>query len=291
MVTPVNTSIMPPPPVKAEQNKEAKGAAQEEIKDRSALTRMLEKNRDEQYNVFMKMFLAQVKNQNPDDPMSTHEMTQTVMSFFSAAEQAQTNKLLKQSNDMRLKEQMAAAKSYLNKEILYESKVIKFEGNAEEIQLIMPPGVKEAELQIYDADSTLIKTVPLATQPGSKTITWSGNSDINPDGIVPTGLYRTTVKAIDDKGEKIEIATALKGTVRQITYDEDGEFLLLVKDDLGVEFEDVLRVRKPASQELLGLSQTMRDQIKHYEELNQLLKSQLPLESATELASIPSYLS
>lgn len=290
MVTPINTSIMPPP-IKADQNKEAKGAAQEEVKDRSALTRMLEKNRDEQYNVFMKMFLAQVKNQNPDDPMSTHEMTQTVMSFFSAAEQAQTNKLLKQSNDMRLKEQMAAAKSYLNKEILYESKVIKFEGNAEEIQLIMPPGVKEAELQIHDTDSSLIKTVPLTTQPGSKTITWSGNSDTNPDGIVPNGLYRTTVKAIDDKGEKVEIATALKGTVRQITYDEDGEFLLMVKDDVGVEFEEVLRVRKPASQELLGLSQTMRDQIKHYEELNQLLKSQLPLESATELASIPSYLS
>lgn len=261
-------------------------------KERSALTRMLEKSRDEQYNVFMKMFLAQVKNQNPDNPMSTHEMTQSVMSFFSAAEQAQTNKLLKQSNDMRLKEQMASAKSYLNKEIIYEGNVIKFEGNSEDIQLVVPENVQEAELVILDANLQRVKTLPLTIEPGTKTVKWTGDSDLIPDKEVPHGIYYTKVMAIDSKQKVVEIPTILKGTVRQVSYqDDDGDFLLLVQDDIGVEISDLISVRKPASRELLELGQNMKEQIKQYEKLGKLLEDQFHTGQPASESTTPDYTS
>lgn len=270
MVSSINTPAIP---IATQQKTEA-------MKDKSALGRMLEKSRDEQYNVFMKMFLAQVKNQNPDNPMSTHEMTQSVMSFFSAAEQAQTNKLLKQGNEFKVKEQMAAAKTYLNKEIVYEGNVLDFDGNPEEIQLTMPGNVKEAELVILDENLKRVKTFPLDTQAGTKKFTWDGLNDQNEMAL--KGIYYSKVMAVDPQDGTVDIPTILKGTVKQISYeDESGEFLLLVKDKIGVDVENIINVRKPASPEILDLSKTMQEQIKQYEELTKLLRSQLPPEHSS----------
>lgn len=263
--------------------------AMEKTKDRSALGRMLEKSRDEQYNVFMKMFLAQVKNQNPDNPMSTHEMTQSVMSFFSAAEQAQTNKLLKHGNDMKVKEQMAAAKTYLNKEIVYEDDRLVFNGQPEDISLIMPGGVVEAELVVLDQQLNRVKTFPLdPSKVGKQTFSWDGLND--KETPVGTGIYHTKVLAIDAKKQTVEIPTTYKGRVQQIAYQDDsGDFMLLVNDSVGVSLDDVLSVSKPASQDIVGLTKTMQDQIKQYEELNKLIKSQIPTEPKS--TSIPEYYS
>lgn len=263
--------------------------AMEKTKDRSALGRMLEKSRDEQYNVFMKMFLAQVKNQNPDNPMSTHEMTQSVMSFFSAAEQAQTNKLLKHGNDMKVKEQMSAAKTYLNKEIVYEDDRLVYNGQPEDISLIMPGGVVEAELVVLDQQLNRVKTFPLdPSKVGKQTFSWDG---LNDNEIrVGTGVYHTKVLATDAKKQTVEIPTTYKGRVQQIAYQDDsGDFMLLVNDSVGVALEDVITVSKPASQDIVGLTKTMQDQIRQYEELNTLIKSQIPTEPKS--TSIPEYYS
>ena len=276
------TSVQPP--ITAQP-----AVATEKTKDRSALSRMLEKSRDEQYNVFMKMFLAQVKNQNPDNPMSTHEMTQSVMSFFSAAEQAQTNKLLKHGNDMKVKEQMAAAKTYLNKEIVYEDDRLVFNGQPEDISLIMPGGVVEAELVVLDQQLNRVKTFPLdPSKIGKQTFSWDGlNDNEMPAGH---GIYHTKVLAVDSKKQIVEIPTAFKGRVQQIAYQDDsGDFLLLVNDSVGVGLDDVLSVSKPASQDIIGLTKTMQEQIKQYEELNKLIKSQIPPEPTS--TPIPDYYS
>jgi flagellar basal-body rod modification protein FlgD len=292
MVTAANAPLIPGGNGNAELGHKSKAVTKEVAKDRSVLTKMLDKSRDEQYNVFMKMFLAQVKNQNPDNPMSTHEMTQSVMSFFSAAEQAQTNKLLKQGNDMRIKEQMATAKSYLNKDIVYEGKVMRFEGEAEEIQLMMPADIKEAELVILDANQKLVKTIPLNITPGKQITTWDGTSDTHDDIKVAPGIYYTLVRAHDGREKNIEIPTILKGRVRQISYqEEDGEFLLLVKDDIGVEVDDLISVRKPVSEELLGLSKNMQAKISQYEKLTDILKGQFQMEASNFSNSIPEYIS
>lgn len=291
MVTAAKPTAMPMDTLKTESAK-MKATSSGGHKERSALTNMLDKSRDEQYNVFMKMFLAQVKNQNPDDPMSTHEMTQSVMSFFSSAEQAQTNKLLKQSNDMKVKEQMASAKSYLNKEIVYEGNVVKFEGDPESIQLTLPGGIKEAELVILDANLARVKTMRLTPEQGLKNLKWDGTSDRFPDHKVNQGMYYAKVMAVDTKGKDVDIPTVLRGTVKQVSYqDEQGDFLLLVKDDVGVELDNLISVRKPTSPELLGLSENMQEQIRHYEELTKFLKGQFQTEAASASTTIPDYIS
>jgi hypothetical protein len=54
--------------------------------------------------------------------------------------------------------------------------------------------------------------------------------------------------------------------------------MLLVNESVGVALDDVISVSKPASQDIVGLTKTMQDQIRQYEELNTLIKSQIPTE-------------
>ena len=168
----------------------------------------------------------------------------------------------------------------------------KFEGSAEEIQLMMPPEVKMAELVILDANQKRVKTIPLSAVPGRQTKLWDGTSDVDPTTSVPSGIYYTQVVAQDLREKYMAIPTILKGTVRQISYqEEDGEFLLLVNDSIGVEVDNLLNVRKPVSPELLNLSKNMQDQAHQYEEVLRILREQSQVEASSFSTSIPEYIS
>lgn len=256
---------------------------------KSALSQMLEKNQESQYNIFMKMFLAQVKHQSPDNPMSTHEMTQSVMSFMQAAEHTQTNKLLKQGNDLKLKEQISTARGYLNKEIDYNGDVIGFEGAPQKIQFQIPSNLEKATLEIIDVNTkAVVKTVDGSIKPGKQSFNWSGEMD-GTDLKAQPGMYIVKVTGIDKAQQIIPIETVLQGRVREIAFDdEENEHFLIVNNDVAIHMGDVISERKVESSDFANLNQKLDAQIRQYEELNKLLRKKFDVEEPMpELISLP----
>lgn len=251
------------------------GMTPKSLKDRSALTQLLDKGRDEQYNIFMKMFLAQVKHQSIDSPMSTHEMTQSVMSFFQTAEMTQTNKLLKQGNDIKMREHLSTAKSYLNKVVEYEGNILSFNGIPETIRFHVPPGIQDGKLLIMTPQKQVVKSFDLPKIPGETTVQWKGDSDTQPGIVIPHGQYIVGILAQDERKQLVDIPTYIKGKVHEIRYDEEGdEFLLMVKDT-PIGLTDITSISKMPINEWGEMKQQMDTQIKNYEELNKLLKERL----------------
>lgn len=246
---------------------------------KSALSRMLEKNQESQYNIFMKMFLAQVKHQSVDNPMSTHEMTQSVMSFMQAAEHTQTNKLLKQGNDLKLKEQISMARGYLNKEVDYHGDVIGYEGTSQRIQFQIPTNLEKATLEIIDVtNEKVIKAIDMGVKPGKVDFKWDGEMDGNSQKVQP-GQYIVRVTGIDKAQQMIPIETTLQGRVRGITFDEDeNEHFLVVNNDVVINMNDVISERKIESTDFASLNQKLDAQIRQYEELNKLLRKKFEME-------------
>lgn len=246
-------------------------AAQKAV-GKSALSRMIEKNQETQYNIFLKMFLAQVKHQSVDNPMSTHEMTQSVMSFMQAAEHTQTNKLLKQANDMKVKEQISMARGYLNKEVDYLGDVIGFEGGPQKIAYEIPENIKGAQLQIIDAKTdTIVYQKDLEVKAGKYNTTWAGEMMDRAKTAEP-GQYIVHIAALDKADTKLSLDTTLQGRVRGITFDEEeNEHFLVVNNDVVIRMNDVISERKVASKDYLNLSEKLDNQIRHYEELTKLI--------------------
>lgn len=256
---------------------------------KSALSQMLEKNQESQYNIFMKMFLAQVKHQSPDNPMSTHEMTQSVMSFMQAAEHTQTNKLLKQGNDLKLKEQISTARGYLNKEIDYNGDVIGFEGTPQKIQFQIPTNLEKASLEIIDINTkAVVKTIDGSTRPGKQIFNWAGEMN-GTDIKAQPGMYIVKVTGIDKAQQTIPIETVLQGRVREIAFDdEENEHFLIVNNNVAIHMRDVISERKVESSDFANLNQKLDAQIRQYEELNKLLRKKFDVEEPIpELISLP----
>ena len=247
---------------------------------KSALSRMIEKNQDSQYNIFMKMFLAQVKHQSVDNPMSTHEMTQSVMSFMQAAEHTQTNKLLKQGNDLKLKEQISLARGYENKDVDYHGDVIGYEGTSQKIQFQIPTNLEKVTLEIIDvANEKIIKSVALGVKPGKMDFKWDGEMD-GGDLKAQPGQYIVRVTGIDKAQQTIPMETTLQGRVRGITFDEDeNEHFLVINNDVVINMNDVISERKIESTNFATLNERLDAQIRQYEELNKLLRKKFEIEA------------
>lgn len=241
---------------------------------KSALSATLSKNVEEQMDIFQKLFLTQVENQSILNPMSTNDLTQNILSFNSAAQQARMNDLLEKINANHIKEQASAAKNYLNKEVEYQGREFTFEGGNEEISFLMPDNIKEAKLAIVDDKGQGVAVFPISTEAGGKTFSWNGSVDDRPDFKVPTGQYQVAVLATNKDGATIDVPVTLKGTVRKIGYyDEANEFALLVKNT-PVEMSDISSVRKTPSSELLTISEGIQKQNKLYDELAGYLKKE-----------------
>lgn len=245
----------------------------------SALSRMMEKNMDTQYNTFMKMFVAQVKNQSIDNPMSTHEMTQSVMSFLNASESMQTNKLLKQGNDMKVKEQVSTARGYLNKEIEYDGDVIGFDGaTPQKIQFQVPANQEKVTLRIFDTTNpNNVKEVSVDLKPGKKFIIWDGSMD-GTEGKAAAGQYVVNVVGVNKAKEETLISTVLQGRVEAIHYEEDEHEHLLVVNGIPVAMSDVVSERKIQSTDFSELNKKLDSQIRQYEDLNKLLRKKFDME-------------
>lgn len=245
-------------------------------KDKAALSQVLDKSREDQLKVFEKMFLTQIKHQDPLNPMSTNDLTQNIMTFHSAAQQSRMNELLEQINANHIKSQAVAAKSYLNKEVEYEGREFTHdEGSETTMSFTLPDNVKEAQLVIVDAKGAGVTSFPLSVDVGSKTFSWDGSVNGRSDFKVPSGQYQVAVIAKNKEDKTVDIPVTFKGVVREIGYhDAAGEFALLVKNT-PVEMSSISKVRKSFPSELSGISQDMREQIKRYDELSEYLKEKL----------------
>lgn len=251
------------------------GNVNKKDKEKSGLSKVLDKSREEQMKTFEKIFLAQVKHQDPLNPTSTDDLTRNVMMFHSSAQQARTNELLEQININHIKAQGLAAKSYLNKEVEYQGNEFSYEAGEEIMSVLMPDNIEEAQLMIMDPTGGKVTAMPIPASPGLKTIQWDGSIDGRSDIKAPEGQYKAIVVGFTKDEQTIEVPLSFKGIVRRIGYDDSSsEFALLVKNT-PIEMSDITSVSKPAASEIVNMTKGVQEQIKRYDELFGYVKDKI----------------
>jgi flagellar basal-body rod modification protein FlgD len=219
----------------------------------SAMNKMLDRNLDEQFDIFLKMFLAQMKNQDPSSPMDGMQMTNNLLMFFSATEQAKTNFYLKQMNESKTRETNMAARSYLNKEVDFLSDVINFKGEGKDISYQIPANTKinDATLALVNLKGQVVYSRELEgddIEPGTHKIKWDGKD--KEDQIVQNGHYIVKIMAhqAPTAGSKLPSTLDLNpvvqgvGRITEVMYTEAGDPQFIV-DDIPISFDDILKVR------------------------------------------------
>lgn len=197
-------------------------------------------------DAFLTMFMAQVTNQNPLDPMDNTEFTAQLATFSQLEKLTQIAESLEGISDLQASMDKSVALGYLGKEVTVSGNVMPvIDGEAGEMGFYLDYAA-EAQAIITDENGVTVATVDLGTvSAGQNYFTWDATDDAGQ--AVEDGAYTITIEATSSVGETVDVYGQTV-TAKVTGYMEDGSgnvYLLL--GDTAVSIKGVLAVNAPST--------------------------------------------
>ncbi len=183
---------------------------------------------------FMTLFLEQIQNQDPLNPMESYEMAAQLAQYSALEQQMKTNEWLETMAAYEQSINSAQSIALLGKKVtaLGELVVVK-DGAPTPISYALGADAN-VTVNIYDAYGSLVRTLDQGKElSGYHTWTWDGKDDQGE--AVEDGNYTFEVVAKDDDGETVEAGAVCTSIVSGVQFDDDGNPQILI----GPEVEDM----------------------------------------------------
>ncbi|HYQ14832.1 MAG TPA: flagellar hook assembly protein FlgD, partial [Polyangiaceae bacterium] len=165
-------------------------------------------------DAFLKLLVAQLKNQDPLKPQDNSAFVAELAQFSSLEQSMGVNDRLDQ---MMLQNQGMANADVVNmvgKNATVKGSLITTDGSGIGVPVAFTQDrvSDKTTVQIQDANGKIVRTLDLGSRPvGISKITWDGRSD---DGIVqPAGTYAVSVKSSDADGGTVSVSQETTGTI------------------------------------------------------------------------------
>jgi flagellar basal-body rod modification protein FlgD len=203
-----------------------------------------EKKKDLDKDAFFKLMLTQMKNQDPTNPLQSHEMAAQLAQFTSLEQLFNINQSL---GDIKKGQAPMADYQVLNfmgKAIAADSsKVVRSKGDkSHELRFDLTEGAATADVLIKDADGKIVRKYTMNNlKPGTNKMIWNGLSEDNLPARA--GDYSFTVEAKAGNGKKVIAATEVKGTITGVNYTPRGPVLMI--GDQSIYLSDVKKIEDP----------------------------------------------
>jgi flagellar basal-body rod modification protein FlgD len=181
---------------------------------------------------FLKLFITQLKYQDPLNPLDGKDMTAQLAQFSSLE---QLNNIKMQLQDLLLFQnslQNTLTVNLIGKKVEVVGNKISLDGTSE-IHFTLPMSAKSVKISIYDSTGALVRNIDLGPRPaGDNTYTWDG---LDNSGIpLPSGQYEVSIEAYDESGNPMDAESLTYGTVTGITFEDNITYLIL---DNGVKIQ------------------------------------------------------
>ncbi len=172
-------------------------------------------------DAFLQMLVAQLKNQDPLNPMDGTAFV-AQLAQFSSLEQLQNLNTAMGSLpayfDTFANAQMS---NLIGKEAVAEGNVIKVSGSSAKIGYRLPSDIQSGEIKIYNAGGVLVDTLKIGSQRGGlQNTTWNCSGQA-------AGDYTFEVAAEDKNGKDVPVDKLISGTVSGVTYQNGVPYLII----------------------------------------------------------------
>ena len=182
-------------------------------------------------NQFLTLLVAQLKHQDPFNPMESTEFTAQLAQFSSLEQLFYINDNLEVLQGAEDSQRLENLLDYIGKEIKSsDSNITLNNGKAFGGSYTLLEESGDVIISIFDTEGSEIRTIYRDDQEaGEHNVDFDGKD--NYGYPLSDGYYSFAVQAFDNKGSSIEVSTGLSGLVTAVTY-QGGIPYLMVGDHL-----------------------------------------------------------
>jgi flagellar basal-body rod modification protein FlgD len=184
---------------------------------------------------FLKMMIAQLKHQDPLNPMDGTAFTAQLAQFSSLEQLQNMNTQLTSYIQQQQAIGNSQAVNLIGKQVLAKGNAVSVDGNPVTLGYNLAGDAVSGQIQIYDANGQLVDTLNVKNQKqGLNAVVWNCPSSAR-------GTYTFAVSALDRSGKSVSASTMAQGTVTGVNFHDGATYLNVGGQE--VSFSDVVSVK------------------------------------------------
>ena len=190
------------------------------------------------YDTFLTLLTTQLKNQSPDDPMDTNQMTQQLVQFSSVEQQVSMNKNLETLISLQQTSQLTSAAPMLGQTVEVSSDQLSLQNGTAQLKLPAAGQAQSAHVTVTNSVGRTLYEEDVALGSSSQTWSWNGK---NSSGVQQSdGTYTVGVSGVDASGQAATVDYSV--LARATGLQRDGTTLNLVSGSTSYDFSNVVSV-------------------------------------------------
>lgn len=178
-------------------------------------------------DMFFKLLITQLQNQDPTNPMDGTEFTAQLAQFSQLEKLDTMNSSLDYLQLYLASLNNAQTVDFIGKEITARGNAVELaDDSSADLSYSLAGDAHSVTIEIYNQDGQLVRSLDRGPQnAGNQTVNWDGND--NNGNQVGAGVYTFEVKATDADGGVVEHNTFLTGVVDSVTFENGITYLLV----------------------------------------------------------------
>lgn len=197
------------------------------------------------FDTFLTLLTTQLKNQDPLNPMDTHEFTNQLVMFSGVEQQIKQNQNLESLIALQVIGEQASTMSYIGKYVTSADSTTALQDGQANWTYVLPEGAISNTLRIVDGNGNVVRTMNGDYTAGKHNLVWDGKGDNG--NQLADGVYTLRVSALDRDGKSVSAAIGMSARVTGVAKDPDGLGpVLSLGDGLNILLDKVLTVRESA---------------------------------------------
>ena len=194
---------------------------------------------------FLTLFVAQLRNQDPLNPLDGTEFTAQLAQYSSLEQLLNINNNLESLNASQEQDHRLQALDFLGKEVVADGDMLFLEPNQMSEGRFSLTTKADCTAFILDANGNLVKSIPLGgLESGQHHFQWDG---LDASGNkMDRGIYSFEITALTEDGTILPVTTQITGKVTGVNLESESPILFL--GDIPLYLSQVLEIKTPESE-------------------------------------------
>lgn len=188
--------------------------------------------------MFMKLMIAQLQNQDPTSPADTTDFMQQISSMSTVESINNLNQTVTQMSNALMTSQAALqASSMVGREVFIKTDQVQMaqDGQIDGL-LALPASASDVRVSVLNSAGEKVQSWSLGAKgPGEHNFSWSGQG-------YPAGNYKVLVEATDTDGQYKTVESFLGQTVNSVSLGQNGVGMKVNTDAGSVELSDIRQI-------------------------------------------------